>query len=181
MRYRLFLISVVSMFSAGGVAADPPEPELYSARPRDELVDAALSVIQKDAFPALVTVDSEGRPRARTVELRPVVNELSFWVATLPTTRKVQQIRANPNVLLYFSVDGEGSYVSVMGSARLHTDLETKKRMTWRDESARAALFPDYPDDYLLIEILPEWIEVGGQGIEFHPDDWRPQAIVTHH
>ena len=160
--------------AAEGVEKD----ELYSESPRSELISAAKSIIAKDPFPALISLDADGVPRVRTVELRPLGDDLEFWIATKPNTRKVDQIRSNPKVSLYFSVDGEGSYVSVMGEALLHEDQATKTAMSWREDAARSALWPDFPEDYLLIEVKPEWMEVIGAGVAAHTIDWRPQAIV---
>ena len=159
-------------------AEQPVRDELYMESPPVELIAAARSIIAKDLFPALISLDAQGAPRVRTVELRPLGDDLEFWVATKPNTRKVTQIRRNSEVALYFSVDAEGSYVSVMGLAILHEDDATKTAMSWRDESARLAFWPDFPDDYLLIEIKPTWIEVTGAGVATHAQDWRPQAIV---
>jgi general stress protein 26 len=170
---------VLSFYAPGVLAAEGLDTDdLFRESAPIELITAALSIIAKDPFPALISIDAQGIPRVRTVELRPLEDDLEFWLATKPNTRKVTQIRRNPEVSLYFSVDAEGSYVSVMGTAVLHEDDATKAAMSWRAEAARSALWPDFPDDYLLIEIKPAWIEVIGAGVAAHIADWRPQAIV---
>ena len=52
--------------------------ELYSESPRSELISAAKSIIAKDPFPALISLDADGVPRVRTVELRPLGDDLEF-------------------------------------------------------------------------------------------------------
>jgi len=169
----------LSPYLTEAMAAEGLEKDdLYSESPRSELFSAAISIIAKDPFPALISLDADGVPRVRTVEMRPLGDDLEFWIATKPNTRKVDQIRRNPQVSLYFSVDGEGSYVSVMGEALLHEDRATKTSMSWREEAVRSVLWPDFPEDYLLIEIKPNWVEVIGAGVAAHTVDWRPQAIV---
>jgi general stress protein 26 len=166
------LITAVGLLFANPVAyADARQPEA-------ELTAAIFEIAALDSFPALVTIDAQGQPRIRTVEIRPLANRLEFWFATRPNTRKVSQIRANPLVALYFSVDAQGSYVSVSGTATIHTDLATKTRISWRSPVQRVEFWPDYPNDYVLVSIEPQWIEVLGQGIDADPLSWRPQRLV---
>ena len=106
-----------------------------------------------------------------------VVAAMVFWIATKPVTRKVEQLRANPLVTLYFNLDQEGSYVSVRGHASTHDDLETIQRITWRDKELSAMFWPNFPEDYLLIKVQPTWIEVLGEGVEADETTWRPQAL----
>ena len=140
---------------AGIAIATASEADLYVNADHGDLVEAARSIIDKDPFPALISLDAEGMPRARTVEIRPLGNDLVFWIATKPNTRKVEQIRHNPKVTLYFSVDSEFSYVSVMGTAVFHEDEGTKAAISWRDEPRRSVFWPNFPKDYLLIEVRP--------------------------
>ena len=149
------------------------------AAPADarDLEAAIRAVVSKDPTAALVTVDAGGQPRVRSVDVRPLDDSLVFWIATKPNTRKVKQIAEHPQVTLYFNVDGEGSYVSVMGHARLVDDAETVKRISWRKADARAAFWPEFPRDYLLIEVTPDWIEVIGEGIQADAETWRPAAL----
>ncbi len=142
-----------------------------------DLEGAIRAIVNKDPTGALVTMDAGGQPRVRSVDVRPLDDELIFWVATKPNTRKVAQIEAHPQVTLYFDVDAEGSYVSVMGHARLLDDAETVQRISWRAAEARAAFWPKFPQDYLLIEITPEWIEVIGEGVSADAETWRPAAL----
>ncbi len=106
---------------------------------------------------------------------------LRFWIATRPTTRKLGQIRGNPKVALYFSIDAEESYASVMGTATIHDDEPTKLRVRWQPDDVLSDLYPHFPDDYVLIEVSPSWIEVGGQGATYDDSTWRPEALVPDH
>jgi general stress protein 26 len=161
-----------------GVHADTKASAQHTPLTQGELVEAVRSVTKLDPFPALITVDDAGQPRVRTVEIRPLDESLVFWFATKPNTRKVAQIRQNPKVALYFSVDGQGSYVSVMGVASVHDDIATKERISWREASVRTEFWPDYPHDYLLIQVQPHLIEVLGQGVAADPVTWAPQQIL---
>ena len=67
-----------------------------------------------------------------------------------------------------------GEYVSIMGHARLVDDLAEK---TPRRAFLADALYPDWPDDCLLIEVTPDWMEVQAQGVAPDADTWRPQSV----
>ena len=150
--------------------------QLHLATDREAVLKAAREIIKNDPNAALITVDAQGRPRARTVATLPPQQDMTIWIATRPGTRKVRQIRANPRVTLYFSEDEKSSYLSIMGRASLHDDLATKERHK-HPEAAMKEFWPDYPSGYLLIKVEPEWMEVTGYGVEAHPDNWRPQAV----
>ena len=170
---------VYVLISFAFVACQAAGTEFYRQDSDERLIDAIRKVVGKDASAGLITIDSDGQPRVRTVDVRPLGDDMSFWVATKPNTRKVLQIHANPKVTLYFSLDDEFSYVSVMGTAILHDDFDLKEAKKWRSEATRKAFWPNYPDEYLLIEIRPIWIEVLGNGIAPHPETWRPQGIFV--
>lgn len=142
-----------------------------------ELADAARSVMALDPTPTLVSLDAEGRPRARTVQVSTPDDDFTLWIATQPNTRKVEQLRGDPRVTLHYAADDAGAYVSVMGRATLHEDPATIAAHTFHDDADLAAFWPDYPERYLLIRITPEWIEVLGGGAEADPVTWRPPAF----
>ena len=147
---------------------------------REELLAAARAVIAADPIGALVTVDGAGYARIRSVEVRaPDSDDEQFvlWIATQPRTRKVGQLEANPKVALYFESDDEGAYLSVSGLATVHRDEATARRVSWRDDEARAGFWPDFPNDYVLIRVQPRWLEVIGFGIEADERSWRPQRV----
>ena len=79
------------------------EDELYIASPAAVILGAAREIIRADPDGALITIDAEGQPRARTVTTRPPDADMTIWIATRPDTRKVAQIRNNARVTLYFN------------------------------------------------------------------------------
>lgn len=156
----------------------PPQEELYTSADRQDIITAAQSIIAEDPVGAFISVDSLGRPRVRSVNTSTPDSTMTIWVATRPETRKVDQIRGNPYVTLYYNVDGEGSYVSIMGQALLHEDLEYIRSNNPFSEEWTQQFFPDFSENMVLIEIEPIWMEVMGQGISASEDTWRPQAVT---
>ena len=173
-RFDIKIITIgLAVFSANAV-----DGELYRETDEATILAAARAIIAEDPNCALITIDGKGQPRVRTVRASTPEEDMTIWIATRPSTRKVKQIRTNNRVTLYFNDDEKSSYVSVMGRATLHDDLQTKEKENFFEEVALKRLWPKYPEGYLLIKVTPIWIEVMGHGIEGHPETWRPQAVV---
>lgn len=168
-----FLLLVVTMFALGQSAVTFAKPAVSNV----DIIAAVQSIIEKDPNAALITTGKDGQPRARTVLVRPPVDDLVIWISTTPTSRKVEQIRENSRVALYFSVDDEFSYATIMGIATFYDDPETKELIKWRNEEHRQRLWPDFPEGYLLIRVQPTRVEVLGEGIWWIDDTWRPAAL----
>ncbi len=168
------------MFAAMGIllmsadALDAQDVVAKVAASDREKLAAARAVMSSARYCALITVDDADRPRARTVDPFAPTNDMTVWVATLPGTRKLDQIRGNPNVTLYYSDPEAGSYVTLMGSARIHDDLESKAK--WKHPDVEA-FWPDYPDGYTLIEVRPSWLEVVSPEVGANEQTWRPQSV----
>ncbi len=140
-----------------------------------EVLDLARATIERVRFPALITVDEDGQPRARTVDAFAPDEDFVVWVATRPNTRKVTQIHGNPNVTLYYFDSERKNYVTIMGEALLVDDEATKRRL--RRPADTDKLYPAFPDDYLLIKIIPEWLEGILPGYRGDPDNWQPVSV----
>jgi general stress protein 26 len=147
---------------------------------RAALIDAAREIMAQQKYCAIITVDSEGRPQIRTMNPFPPEDDLTVWMATNSRSRKVREIRDNPNVCLYYAdhQTATGS-VAISGTAVLVNDTAEKmkrKREYW------AQAFPDW--QYLtLIKIIPERIDV----LNYHretatdPVTWRIPTIEFAH
>jgi pyridoxamine 5'-phosphate oxidase len=67
---------------------------------------------------AFVTVGGDGRPSARTVNLKRLEDDALFFTSAL-WTRKAREIEENPNVALLFAWPSLGRQVHIMGRAEL--------------------------------------------------------------
>ena len=197
MRIRACILALVSAAACRGEpASDGPDtlPAPISAVPRGELykvatdsaiLGAARALMLADSNVALVTVDSTGQPRVRTVKAfvdQPVAGEpekaVTVWIMTRMTTRKVGQIRRNPNVTLYFNNDATVEYATVMGRAIVHTDPDDPEVKPKYDADYAKFFWPEFPKGFVMIEVRPRWLEYLGPRIAAHPNTWRPQAVV---
>ena len=173
MNTRVLAILVVATVSLNVLVSNSQEPE-YRQPTREEKLTAALKLMAKDINAALVTVDSEGQPRARTVEPVSPEDDWTIWVATNPLTRKVTEIVENSKVTLYYDDDDAGTYLAIMGTATIHDDPESKARLKHR---LLGVFWPDYPEGYLLISVKPVWLEIMTPEIPLDAKTWQPQAV----
>lgn len=152
-------LSVMSVtLPTQALAGDMAKSDVKQTPNEDEKILAlARDVIKTARYATLVTIDSEGQPRTRIVDPFLPNEEFIIYVATKPVTRKVQQIRANDRVsLFYFDAEGRNS-VSVMGRAELIDELDLKRQM--RRDADSDKIYPKFPQDYLLIKIVPIRVE----------------------
>jgi general stress protein 26 len=75
----------------------------------------------------LATVGPHGTPDV--VPVHPVWEGDVLWAMAGARSVKARNIAANPAVALHWQVSEKGDGVAVWGTARLHTDLDTKRRL----------------------------------------------------
>jgi len=83
----------------------------------------------------------------------------TIWVGTLASSRKIVEIRHNPNITLAVGNDSAGANLIIHSQATLHTDIEHKLRY-WKPEWR--LFFPEGPqdEDYIVIRIEPQHLEL---------------------
>jgi general stress protein 26 len=118
---------------------------------------------------AMLVTKAAGELASRPMQLAEVEPAGSIWLLTSERSRKIDQIRHDPQVLLTFQ-DGQSQSLSLRGRARAVEDPGRVKRL-W-SEPARV-WFPDGPDDpdIVLIEVQPEaaefWDTTGTNRFEY--------------
>ena len=75
----------------------------------------------------LATVGSDGEPDV--VPVHPAWEGDTMWIMGGRTSVKARNIAANPNVALHWQVTETGDGVEMWGTAAIHDDLETKRRL----------------------------------------------------
>ncbi len=132
----------------------------YKARKRagfqnsvDQALESARRQVIRSKYAFIISYpDTETGPDTRLVE--PIFDEsnFTFWVGTGPTSRKVRQVRANPQVTLAFSNIKDDSNLIVKARASIVEDIEIRTKY-WK--SYWRLFFPDGPkgNDYVLISL----------------------------
>lgn len=142
--FVVYLYSTVLSFSQSTVS-------------KDSLLVAAREIISQTNYCGLVTVDETGQPQIRTMNPFPLKDEFVIWFATSRSSRKVQELKNNPRVCVYYAdhVAAKG-YVNITGNAEVIDDKELlvkMKRDYWEG-------IPDWQNIFVLIRIVPKTLEV---------------------
>ncbi len=142
----------------------------------NKLIGVAREIMASVRTCALITLDQTGRPRVRTMDPFPPDNNLVVWLGTNTKSRKVDQIKNDPRVTLYYLDNDNSGYVIIYGIAEL-VNPQDEKEERWKDEWA--AFYPNKADDYLLIKVSPEWLEVisESRGIIGDSVTWKPPMV----
>ena len=124
---------------------------------RDSLLIYSRIIIDSSDSRTFITVDETGNPRARTMSPFPPEEDWTIWLGTFPTSRKVEQIKKNPSVVVFYYDSDSYSYVNISGTARLVNDPELKEKY-WKAGWKR--FYPDRDKQYILIEVTPHRLEI---------------------
>lgn len=105
----------------------------------------------------IATVDPEGRPDV--VPVHPAWDGDTLWIMS-HTGVKTRNIATNPNIAMHWQVSEAGDGVELWGTASLHDDLETKRRL-WEgvfdyDLNMFSPGGPDGSPETVFIAVQPE-------------------------
>jgi general stress protein 26 len=142
----------------------------------DSLKIAARDLMETARYCALITLDSTGHPQARAMDAFKPDEDMNVWLGTNQKSRKVEQIRNDHRVTLYYADPGGGGYVTVIGRALLVNDLQEKSQH-WKEEWQD--FYKNRREDYLLIKVIPIRLDIISykHGITGDPVTWRAAAI----
>lgn len=168
----LTLLAAPCVARPGGLAQERVSPE-------ERVEAAARATMQAAKYCFLTTLDGSGDAQARLMDPFAPEPNMTVWMGTNRTTRKVAQLRKNPRATLaYYDAAGVG-YVTLIGKARLVDDLN-ERRKRWKPEWQ--PFYPDGPtgSTYILIEFTPTRIEVMSfqHQIASEPLAWRPAILL---
>lgn len=145
--------------------------------PKDTLISAAREIMLSTHFCALVTIDSAGLPQVRTMNPFPLKEDMVIWFATGRKSRKVKDMRQNPNVSVYFADHKNASgYVTINGKAEVIDDKELlvkMKRDYWES-------IPNWQDIFVLVKITPVTMDVTNyaRGVSGDPETSRAPRVT---
>jgi general stress protein 26 len=145
------------IFSFSSVNAQIEGLQLKEQPSDDSLLTIARAIIDSAESRTLISVDAKGKPRARTMSPFPPEKNWIIWLGTSTKSRKVKEIKNNPNVIVFYYDSDSWSYVSVGGKATLVNNPD-KKAQYWKEGWKR--FYPDRDKDYILIKVIPERLEV---------------------
>lgn len=165
----LFLILLLS--SMGAAQNKNITPEIS----RDSMLTVASTIMEGAKCRVLVSVDEEGRPHAREMDPFSPEDGMVIWFATNPGTRKVKQIKNNPNVAVFYYDTKASSYVSINGKAHLIND-PAEKEVHWKEYWKR--YYPDREKDMILIKVIPDRLELVSYKYKIF---WATDSFLPHY
>ena len=122
---------------------------------KEKLIIAAREIINASRTCALITLDDESVPMVRIMDPFPPESDFTVWFGTKAESRKVNQIKNNPEVTLYYQDSDASGYVVIHGKAQIIDDQKEKQKR-WKD--AWEEFYPNNREGYLLIKVSPEFI-----------------------
>ncbi len=168
---NIVVLAIVALGAPLSLAAEEPT--------REVVLSAAREVIESAGYANLITLDADGQPQARIMDPFPPEADLTVWMGTRSSTRKVAQLGREPRATLFYFDPAGPAYVTLVGRAQLVTDPAEKVR---RFKKGWAAFYDDGPhgDDYVLIRFATERVEIVSipHGIASGPKAWKPAVIA---
>jgi len=142
-----------------------------------KIINAAREIMASVETCALITIDEEGRPRVRAMDPFLPESDFTVWFGTNPKSRKVNQIKKDARVTLYYLGSNSSGYVMIHGIAEL-VNTQNDKEKRWKAEWD--AFYPNKPEDYMLIKVSPEWMEVisYAHGVIGDPITWESPKVI---
>ena len=120
-----------------------------------------VAIMKENCLHAYLATCDGDQPTVRPVS--PIVEDnMSIWVTTFCTSRKVGQIRSNPKICLAFVEQPRGDKAAVViGEAQIIADLQEKKRVWKLATFDLSQHFPKGPesDKFCLLKIVVKKVE----------------------
>lgn len=120
-----------------------------------------VAIMKENCLHAYLATCDGDQPVVRPVS--PIVeDDMSIWVTTFCTSRKVSQIRRNPTICLAFVEQPSGDKAAVViGEAEIVSDLLEKKRVWKLATFDLSEHFPKGPesDEFCLLKIVVKKVE----------------------
>lgn len=172
--FNFFYLSLTIIFLTSSVLAQGNKYFAPQELSRDSLLTLARSIVESAQSQTLITVDENGKPQARIMSKLPPEDNWVIWLGTNPRSRKVQQIKKNPNVIVFYYDSKGRSYVSAAGQAKIVND-PNKKKQHWKKGWKK--YYPDPDKDYILIEVTPKRLEIVSYKYKLFWPNERPHFV----
>ncbi len=124
---------------------------------REVLIAAAMEIMEASRYCALVTLDAGGHPQVRMMDPFLPGEDMVVWMGTNNKSRKVNELRHDPRVTLYYQAPEASGYLVIRGTAEIVDDPEMKNRY-WKEEWE--SFYPDKESSFMLIKVVPKKLEI---------------------
>ena len=161
-KQKLILVIFIVFFANGNIQAQ---------NNKDTILNVAQEIIESVKYCSLISIDSYGEIHARMMETFPMEKNFNVWFGTNKKSRKVNEIRNNPKVTIYYQGKDGNGYVTVYGDAKIVDDSKEKSK---RFKKEWDSYFID-KNDFVLIKVIPYKLEVISyeNGINGNKETWK--------
>ncbi|MEO9570437.1 MAG: pyridoxamine 5'-phosphate oxidase family protein [Polaribacter sp.] len=165
MKYFIYLLGLLLLFSCNSPAIV-----------KKDIKEVAKEVMIKAKNCALITVDSLGLAYARTMDPFLPEEDFTVWMGTNSKSFKLQQIKNNKKVSLYYLDKETGSYVTLQGIANI-VNTKNEKEKFWKKEWKN--FYKNKTTDYILIKFTPNFANVISEKYSILGDSitWKTPVI----
>lgn len=172
---KKFLLFSIILLSVACKQGSNPETKPEPAISTIAKLNAAREIMTTN--PCTFVSVSDSLPYARVMDPIDPDENFVIWLATNPGSRKVQQLAANPNVVLHYVDKNSNGYVSLYGKAELVKD-GAQMEIRWKPEWDR--FYRDKATDCVLIKVQPIRLEIIDykHGISGDPVSWQPTTLT---
>lgn len=136
---------------------------------REEAIKIIASIVKDVKFAMLTTISDEGHLHARPMTTQQKEYDGDLWFIGAKDTEGTQNMKARPQVNVSFSNPGQGSYLSVNGTAEL-VDDRAKLDELWSD--MYKIYFPEGKEDPNI-----QLIKINANGAEFWESDGKARTL----
>lgn len=155
---RLMLAAVLAVVALA--------PAWSGEKASDALRKQGIDSVTKADYVIFNTVNETGFPQTRAManlhqggKLAPVKDgKVTLYFATLASTNKVRQLRANPKVSAYYLDPKNVTSALYSGTVEEVKDVAEKKAV-WADWMTNIYKAPDHPD-FVLLRLVPTRLKV---------------------
>jgi len=120
-----------------------------------------VKIMKDNCLHAYLATSDGDQPFVRPVS--PIVeDDMSIWVTTFCSSRKVRHIEDNPRICLAFVEQPSGDKAAVIfGKAQMVPDVEKKRRVWSLARFDLSKHFPEGPEckEFGLLKIVPDRVE----------------------
>jgi general stress protein 26 len=145
----------------------------------EHALDVTRATIEAAEFCFLITLSESGPPSARVMQPFGPEDDFVIWFGASLESRKVREIERDPRATVGYEYGEEGAYVTLLGTAEIVGDLETRRRC-WRESfEAFWSQGPD-SDEYVAIRFVPQRIEIMNieRGVAPEPFGLEPLVLT---
>lgn len=115
------------------------------------IFEKAAALVERSFTGVLGTVEKSGIPQQKAMIKTQAVGLKEFWFCSNTSSKRVQQIKDNPNASLYFFDEATFEGLMLTGIAQISYDDE-KRKSFWTEEMKMYYPLGCYDPDFALVK-----------------------------